>query len=70
MLVAGVQRGIDSKVDPYSATHESLAVEGLPYLDRGFGIEEGRHYAAEGFEGCPGVDRCMLVYEFADLDEI
>jgi hypothetical protein len=50
--------------------HEGVAIEVLADGHGGGDVEEGDEDAAEGFEGCPGVDRGVLVDEFLDLDEI
>jgi hypothetical protein len=50
--------------------HYRLAVKDLSNSDGGVLIEEGDYYAAEGLEGCPGVDRCRSVDEVFDGLEV
>lgn len=70
MLVAGVERRIQAEVYADAATHDGFSVQALAYGDGGVYVEEGCDYAAEGLQGRPGVNWCVLVYEFAHLSEV
>ena len=70
MLVGWVQRRIQTKVYSYTATHESLAIEILANVNCGFDVKEGGYDAAEGLQRRPGVNRRILIYCLADLDEV
>lgn len=70
MLVAGIQWRIQSKVNPYAAAHDLLAIYLLTYRDCGLGIEKGHNYTAERFEWRPSVYWCVVVDGFPNLDEV
>lgn len=67
MLVARIQWGVQSKVDADPTPHDLLPIDFLPYGDGGLYIEEGHNDAAEGFEGCPGMNGAVPIYRFTDL---
>lgn len=70
MLIGRVQRCVQSKIYSNTATHESFAIEVLADLNGGVNIEERGYDAAEGFQWCPGMNRRILIYGFADLDKV
>lgn len=66
MLVFGFDRSGISEVDFYALAHDGFAVEDLADADGGGFFEERDDDAAEGLEGCPGVDGRRGVYEVFD----
>ena len=69
MLVGRVHGRVYTKVYADTVAHELLAIQRLPYLYRGFDVEEGYYYTAEGLERRPCVYFRMLVYGLANLGE-
>lgn len=70
MLVGGIQRSVHSKVCPYAAAHDGLAIDLLADDNGGVGVKEGDYDPAEGFKRCPGVNRGIFVDGLADLNEV
>lgn len=70
MLVTGVQRRVQPKVYPYATAHNLLAVHFLANSNSGVDIEEGDNDAAERFQRCPRVDRCVGIDSFPYLDKV
>lgn len=70
MLVFLLDGGGLAEVDFYDLAHDGFAVKDLLDTDGGVIVEEGDDYAAEGLEGCPGVNGCGGVDEFADCLEV
>lgn len=70
VLVAGVQRSIQTKVHPHTTAHYLLAINLLADRDSGVDIEERNDDAFKRLERRPGVDRGMPVDRLADLDQV
>ena len=70
MLVFGLDLSVVSEIDLDPLAHDSFAIEDLPDSNGGIFVEEGDDDAAEGAQGCEGMDRGGCVDEVFDRLEV
>jgi hypothetical protein len=56
MLIFRFDGGRLAEVDSHDLAHDGFSIEDLSDPDGGGLVEEGDYDAAEGLEGCPGMD--------------
>lgn len=56
MFVFSLDGSRVAKIDLNALAHDGFAIKNLADPDSGVFVKEGDDYAAEGAEGCPGMD--------------